>query len=104
MQFIKSNSCLLAFDNSPSFSTGEKLGLFFADFLQNVDLDISPPRTQSRQIGSQEYGVDAINFSPDIGLNLSYLSREDFRTDSMLGSLFRSSGVFISPFSGQRDY
>lgn len=104
MQFLKSNSCLLAFDNSPSFSTGEKLGLFFADFLQNVDLNISPPRTQSRQIGSQEFGVDAINFSPDVELNLSYLSREDFRTDNLLGSIFRPSGVFISPFSGVRDY
>lgn len=104
MQFIKSNSCLLAFDNSPSFSTGEKLGLFFADFLQNVDFDISPPRTQSKQIGSQEFGVNSINFSPDIALNLSYLSREDFRTDNLLGSLFRPSGVFISPFSGVRDF
>lgn len=104
MKFLKSNSCLLAFDNSPAFSTGEKLGLFFADFIQNVDLAISPPRTQSRQMGSQELGVDSVNFSPDIEVNLSYVSRNDFNTDMLLGSLFRPSGVYISPFSGVRDF
>ena len=104
MQFLKSNSCLLAFDNSPAFSTGEKLGLFFADFIQNVDLRISPPRTQSRQIGGQELSVDSVNFAPDVEANLSYASMNNFNVDLLLGSLFRPSGVYISPFSGVRDF
>lgn len=102
--FIKSNSCLLAFDSSPAFSTGQKLGLFFASLLQDVEFSISPARTQSKQIGSQEYGVDAVNFSPDIISNLSYTSQQDFGTDMLLGMLFRPSGHFLPVFSGVRDY
>ena len=94
----------MAFDNSPAFSTGEKLGLFFADFIQNVDLRISPPRTQSRQIGGQELSVDSVNFAPDVEANLSYASMNNFNVDLLLGSLFRPSGVYISPFSGVRDF
>lgn len=102
--YIKSNSCLLAFDNSPAFRTGEKLGLFFAQLLQDVEFSVSPARTQSKQIGSQEFGVDAVNFSPDVIANLSYVSRQDFETDKMLGMLFRPSGTYSSVFSGVRDF
>ena len=102
--FIKSNSCLLAFDSSPAFSTGQKLGLFFASLLQDVEFSIAPARTQNRQIGSQEYGVDAVNFSPDIISNISYTSRQDFETDMLLGALFRPSGTYLPVFSGVRDY
>ncbi len=104
MQFLKSNSCLLAFDSPSAFCTGEKLGLFFTEFLQNVDFNISPPRTQSKQIGSQELGVNSVNFSPDISTNLSYTTRQDFNTDNLLGLLFRPSGLFLSPLSGIRDF
>jgi hypothetical protein len=102
--FIKSNSCLLAFDSSPAFSTGEKLGLFFASLLQDVEFSVSPARTQNKQIGSQEYGVDAVNFSPDVIYNLSYVSQNDFETDMLLGALFRPDGNYQSVFSGVRDY
>lgn len=102
--FIKSNSCLLAFDSSPAFSTGEKLGLFFASLLQDVEFSVSPARTQNKQIGSQEYGVDAVNFSPDVIYNLSYVSQQDFETDMLLGALFRPDGNYQSVFSGVRDY
>ena len=39
LQFLKGNSCLLAFDSHPAFQTGEKLGLFFADFVQDFEQD-----------------------------------------------------------------
>ena len=94
----------MAFDSSPAFSTGEKLGLFFASLLQDVEFSVSPARTQNKQIGSQEYGVDAVNFSPDVIYNLSYVSQNDFETDMLLGALFRPDGNYQSVFSGVRDY
>lgn len=102
--YIKSNSCLLAFDNSPAFTTGERLGLFFAQLLQDVEFSISPARTQTKQIGSQEFAVDSVNFSPDVITNLSYVSRQDFETDRMMGMLFRPSGEYSPVFSGARDF
>lgn len=101
---IKGNSALLAFDSSPAFSTGEKLGLFFAQLLQDVELSVSPAKTQTKQIGSQELSVDSINFSPDIVCNLSYLTRQDFETDRMLGMIFRPSGQYLPIFSGASDF
>ena len=102
--YIKSNSCLLAFDNSPAFATGERLGLFFAQLLQDVEFSITPARTQTKQIGSQEFAVDSVNFSPDVITNLSYVSRQDFETDRMMGMLFRPNGEYLPVFSGARDF
>lgn len=102
--FIKSNSCLLAIDSSPAFSTGERLGLYFVDFLQNFEFSISPPRTQTRQIGSQDFGVDSINFSPDVLANISFNTRRNFGIEALLGSFFRPSGMYLPVFSGLRDF
>lgn len=102
--FIKSNSCLLAIDSSPAFSTGERLGLYFVDFLQNFEFSISPPRTQTRQIGSQDFGVDSINFSPDVLANISFNTRRDLGVETLLGSFFRPSGAYFPVFSGLRDF
>lgn len=102
--FIKSNSCLLAIDSSPAFSTGERLGLYFVSLLQDFELSISPPRTQTRQIGSQCYGADSVNFSPDVIANMSYLSRQDFGIENLLGAIFRPSGSNFPVFSGVRDH
>ena len=94
----------MAFDSSPAFSTGEKLGIYFAQLFQDVEFSMSPARTQTKQLGSQEFGVDNINFSPDVVVNLSYISRQDFETDRMVGMLFRPSGEYSSIFSGVRDF
>lgn len=102
--FIKSNSCLLAIDSSPAFSTGERLGLYFVDFLQNFEFSISPPRTQTRQIGSQDFGVDSVNFSPDVLANISFNTRRNFGIEALLGSFFRPSGMYLPVFSGLRDF
>ena len=91
MQFIKGNSCLLAFDNSPAYRTGEKLGLFFSSLLQDVEFSFSSPRTQTKQIGSQELAVNDVNFSPDVISNLSYLSKINFENDRLLGAIFRTT-------------
>lgn len=102
--FIKSNSCLFAVDSSPAFVTGERLGLYFLSLMENVDFSTSPARTQSRQIGSQNYGVDVVNFSPDIIANLSYLSRQDFDSDSLVGMIYRPSGNYQQVFTGVNDF
>lgn len=102
--FIKGNSCLFAVDSSPAFKTGESLGLYFLSLLENVDFSISPARTQTRQIGGQEFGVDCVNFSPDIIANLSYSSRQDFDSESLLGTVFRPSGDYRAIFSGINDF
>lgn len=94
----------MAFDNSPAFSTGQKLGLFFAQLFQDVEFSVSPARTQSKQLGSQEYGADSVNFSPDVITNISYISRQDFETDRLLGMLFKPSGEYLPVFSGTRDF
>ena len=102
--FIKSNSCLFAVDSSPAFSTGDRLGLYFLSLLENVDFSTSPARTQSKQIGSQNYGVDCVNFSPDVIANLSYFSRQDFASDSLLGMVYRPSGDYRQIFSGFNEF
>ena len=103
-KFFKSNSALLALDSSPSFSTGEKLGLYFVGLLQDFNMSISPARTQTKQIGSQDYGVNEVNFSPDVNVNMSYLARQDFGIESLMGAIFRPSGIDFPVFSGVRDF
>lgn len=103
-KFFKSNSALLALDSSPSFSTGEKLGLYFVGLLQDFNMSISPARTQTKQLGSQDYGVDVVNFSPDVNVNMSYLARQDFGIESLMGAIFRPSGIDFPVFSGVRDF
>lgn len=94
----------MAVDSSPAFATGERLGLYFVDLLQDFEFSVSPPRTQSKQIGSQNFGADSINFSPDVLANISYLSKREFGTDSMFGALFRPSGIDFPVFSGARAF
>lgn len=102
--FIKSNSCLFAVDSSPAFITGEKFGLYFLSLMENVDFSTSPARTQSRQVGSQNYGVDSVNFSPDIIANFSYNSRQDFDSDSLVGMIYRPSGDYRQVFTGANGF
>lgn len=102
--FIKSNSCLLAVDSSPAFTTGERLGLYFVDLLQDFEFSVSPPRTQARQIGSQSFGADSINFSPDVLANMSFNTRRDFGIETLLGAVFRPSGIDFPIFSGVRGH
>ena len=102
--FIKSNSCLLAIDSSPAFSTGERLGLYFVDFLQDFEFSVSPPRTQTKQIGSQSFGADSVNFSPDVLANLSFNTRRDFGVETLLGAMFRPSGIDFPVFSVARSH
>ncbi len=101
---IKSNSCLFAVDSSPAFSAGERLGLYFIDFLQDFELSISPPRTQSRQLGSQNFGADSVNFSADVLANISFNTRRDFSVETLLGAMFRPSGIDFPVFSGVRGH
>jgi len=104
--FYKSNSCLLAFDDSPAFSTGQlgltgqKYGLYFAKLLQDFEFSISPAKTQSKQIGSYDFGVDSVNFSPDVICNLSYITRDDFEVEKLLGLNFNIDGEYQPVFSG----
>lgn len=104
MQYLKSNSCLLAVDSSPAFVTGEKRGVYFLGLAQNFEFSTSPARNQSKQIGTQEYGVDAINFSPDILANFSYLSTQDSAVDSLFGMVHRPSGDYQAVFTGINDF
>ncbi len=94
----------MAIDSSPAFSTGERLGLYFVDFLQDFEFSISPPRTQTKQLGSQSFGADSVNFSPDILANMSFLARRDFSVETLLGAFFRPSGIDFPVFSGARDF
>lgn len=103
---IKGNSALLAFDSSPAWYTGTlgftgmKNGLFFVQQLQDVELSVSPASTRTRQMGSQGFGVDSINFSPDVVCNMSYLTRKDWSNDGLLGIFYRHNGLETSVFSG----
>lgn len=103
---IKGNSALLAFDSSPAWYTGTlgftgmKNGLFFVQQLQDVELSVSPASTRTRQIGTQDFGVNSINFSPDVVCNLSYITRKDWSNDGLLGMFYSHNGIETSVFSG----
>lgn len=101
--YIKSNSCLIATDSSPAFSTGEKLGIYFLGLAQDFNFELSTARSQLGQLGSQEFGVDSINFSPDIVANISYLEMKDFSSNSLLGMVCKPSGDFQPVFKGAND-
>lgn len=94
----------MAVDSSPAFATGERLGLYFVNFLQDFEFSVSPPRTQTKQIGSQGFGADSVNFSPDVLANLSFNTRRDFGVETLLGAMFRPSGIDFPVFSGVRGH
>ena len=106
---IKSNSIILASDLSPAFQKiGDfapyRRGLFPIAFVENLAFDVQGNRVRSKQIGSQEFSVENLAFSPTVSLSFDYVSSLTFDNENLLGMSFEGFGDFHSIFDGSNDY
>lgn len=87
MSLIKSNSALVAFDET-IFSKNETFS--FLNFVQSISFDVESNRIRSKHIGSSSSIVNQFT-DPEVNLNITYLQRKDFLNDNLFGFIFSSS-------------
>ena len=86
MSLIKSNSALVAFDQT-IFSN--KKSFVFLNFIQSLSFEISSNRIKSKHIGSATSTVNQFT-NPEINLNLTFLQSKDFFNERIFGMNFSS--------------
>lgn len=106
---IRSNSIILASDLSPAFQkVGDfspyKRGLFPIAFVENLAFDVQGNRIRSKQVGSQEFAVESLAFSPTVSLSFDYISSLTFDNENLLGLSFQGWGDFHSIFDNSNGY
>lgn len=87
MPLIKSNSALIAFDET-SFSSSTNFN--FISYMQSMSLDIKINRINSKHIGNSKSLVNQF-VEPEITLNLNMLHTKDFFNEMLFGFSFSSS-------------
>jgi len=106
---IKSNSIILAADSSPAFfKSGDgsefKRGLYPLSFVQNLSFDVPNSRARMKQISSQSFAYDAIQFAPVINLSFNYISSTEFLNENFLGIFFKPSDSYGSVLNKANDF
>jgi hypothetical protein len=91
-QILKSNSSYIIIEPSPSYTTAVSTsgGVLFS-LVQNSNFSFSSSRQPLKQIGSQNYSVDALYKYPDIDLSIDYYFSPYLNNELLLG--FSGSGV-----------
>jgi hypothetical protein len=87
MPLIKSNSALVAFDET-NFADSNKFS--FISYLQSLSLDVKVNRINNKNIGSSEAVVNQF-VEPEITLSLNLLQTKDFFNEMLFGFEFSSS-------------
>lgn len=92
--WIKSNSILIGVDFC---EPGEDPhGMYFLGLNDGFSFSINNPRSSVGQMGSQEFSVNDINFSPDIEFSLSFTACRHFQNEDYLGFNFGYNQEFTS--------
>lgn len=81
---IKSNSAFVLVGESPSWTTGEDRGRLLS-LVQNCDFSIDTQRQKIKQLGSQNYAVNDVMFSPDVNLTIDYFLSPCINNELLIG-------------------
>jgi hypothetical protein len=84
MPLIKSNSIMVAVDNSRQ---GIQSEFEFLNFIQSVSFDVNANRIAQKSVGRQDADVSQF-VAPEVNLNVTFLQRTDFFNELMLGFHF----------------
>jgi hypothetical protein len=92
---FKSNSSLIAFDNSKQFGIDSlpetSINFKYLNFIQSINFDSSPKRLSQKSIG-KSLTEKILYTDPDLTINVSYAQRIDFLNESMIGLHVREIG------------
>lgn len=106
---IKSNSIILASDLSPAFQKPQdflpyKKGLFPIAFVNNLAFEIQSNRSQAKQVGSADFAVNNLSFSPTVAVSFDFISSKTFQNENLLGIFFKPFGDYASCFGGSNNH
>lgn len=82
MSLIKSNSTLIAFDDSAT--NGANIGFNYLNHVQNISFDISSNRLNNKFIGSEKI-INNQFVSPEVNLNINFLQQSDLYNEQIFG-------------------
>lgn len=92
---FKSNSSLIAFDNSKQIginsSPETNVNFKYLNFIQSINFDSSPKRVSQKSIG-KSLNNKILYTDPDLTINISYAQRIDFLNEGILGLHVREVG------------
>jgi hypothetical protein len=106
---IKSNSIILAADLSPAFlpqnSFAEyKKGFYPLAIVNDLSFDVKNTRSRNKQLSSQSFSQEALQFSPLVDLSFNYTSSLSFENENLLGFFFRANEFLESNFKDASKY
>lgn len=106
---IRSNSIILASDLSPAFLPQNdfaqyKKGFFPLAIVNNLSFDVPNTRSRSKQVGSQFFSQEALQYSPIVNLSFDYVSSLSFENENLLNFFFRANEFFESNFKNTNSY
>lgn len=106
---IKSNSIILATDLSPAFQVTNdafpyKRYLYPLSFIDNLSFDVANTRARMKQVSSQNFAYDSLQFSPIINLSFDYISSSEFFNESFFGIIFEANESYQSVLKRTNDF
>ena len=90
-QILKSDSSYVLIEPSPAYTDAASTSGTLFSLVQNSNFSFSSSRQPLKQIGSQNYSVDALYKYPDIDLSIDYYFSPYLNNELLLG--FSGSGV-----------
>jgi len=90
-QILKSDSSYVLIEPSPAYTDAVSTSGTLFSLVQNSNFSFSSSRQPLKQIGSQNYSVDALYKYPDIDLSIDYYFSPYLNNELLLG--FSGSGV-----------
>ena len=106
---IKSNSIILAADLSPAFLPQNnfaqyKKGFYPLAIVNDLSFDVKNSRSRNKQLSSQSFSQEALQFSPLVDLSFSYSTSLSFENENLLSFFFRANEFFESNFKNANAY
>lgn len=106
---IKSNSIILATDSSPAFVEAKsglpyKTKLYPLSFVNNLTFDIPNTRARMKQLSSQDFAYDSLQFAPVINLSFDYTSSVEFLNEAFFGIIFGANEFNQSVLKSTNDF
>lgn len=106
---IKSNSIILAADSSPAFVnsgvySNNKNNIYPLSFVQNLSFDIPNSRARMKQVSSQNFAYDSLQFSPVISLSFDFISSQEFLNENFLGLFFAPTESYTSVLNRANEF
>lgn len=106
---VKSNSIILASDLSPAFLpqgnfAQYKKGFYPLAIVNNLSFEPQNSRSRTKQLSSQSFSQEALQYSPIVNLSFNYVTSLSFENDNLLNFFFRANEFFESNFKNANSY